>query len=134
MILSVQPFLHQSLHPRLRWRVGGGVSVGVRVLPLGTNWWTWVKVVKTKDSTSSELPASINQRDNLEKLKKSVSDVVLVDKEMKERAFNRMNNTLFGKFMGKAPPLELVRKTLLEMWRGMGQFSVSDMSNGFYLI
>lgn len=113
---------------------GGGVSVGVRVLPLGTNWWTWVNVVKTKDSTSSELPAGINQRDNLEKLKKSVSDVVLVDKEMKEWAFNRMNNTLFGKFMGKAPPLELVRKTLLEMWRGMGQFSVSDMSNGFYLI
>ncbi|XP_039135824.1 uncharacterized protein LOC120273259 [Dioscorea cayenensis subsp. rotundata] len=45
-----------------------------------------------------------------------------------------MSNSLFLKFLGKAPPLEVVRRLLLEMWRGMGPFTVSDMSNGFFLI
>lgn len=58
---------------------------------------------------------------------------MLVDNGMKERVLRRITNTLFGTFLGKAPPLELVRKALSNMWRGMGPFTVSDMSNDFYL-
>lgn len=53
---------------------------------------------------------------------------------MKDRAITKMNNTLFGKFLGKAPPLEVIPNSLMEMWRGLGPFSMLDMSNGFYLI
>ncbi|XP_039121436.1 uncharacterized protein LOC120258150 [Dioscorea cayenensis subsp. rotundata] len=95
---------------------------------------SWATVVKPREKASVEQPTSINQRENLEKLKKSVNDVVMVEKAMRTRATNRMANSLFGKFLGKAPPLEVVRKSLTEIWRGMGPFSVSDMSNGFYLI
>lgn len=67
-------------------------------------------------------------------MKQSVNDVVFVGKKLKEREICKMSNSLFGKFLGKAPPLEVVLRSLLEMWRGMGSFTVSDMSNGFFLI
>lgn len=60
--------------------------------------------------------------------------MVIVGKELKERVSNRMNNSLFSKFLGREPPLDIVKNSLSEMWRGMGPFSVSDMSNMFYLI
>lgn len=70
----------------------------------------------------------------MKNLKKSVNDVVLVDYELKAPVSNILMNFLFGKFLGKAPPLEVVKNSLMEMWKRMGPFSVSDMPNGFYLI
>lgn len=113
---------------------GGGDSGGDRGSPSTLHMRTWANVVKPREQAALEQLASINQRENLEKLKKSVNDVVIVAKGMKDRANRRMINSLFSKFLGKAPPLEMVKASLSEMWRGMGPFSVSDMSNGFYLI
>lgn len=95
---------------------------------------TWANVVKPREHASSDQPASINQREILEKLKKSINDVVMEDKDMKDHAYFRKTNSLFVKFLGKAPPLEIVKNSLTELWRGKGPFFVSDMSNGFYLI
>lgn len=64
---------------------------------------SWATVVKPRERASVEQPASINQKKNLEKLKKSVNDVVMVEKAMKTHATNRMENFLFEKFLGKAP-------------------------------
>lgn len=59
---------------------------------------------------------------------------MLVDHELKAHVSNRLTNSLFGKFLGKAPPLEVIKNSLMATWRGMGPFSVLDMPHGFYLI
>lgn len=89
--------------PLLAMASGGGDEARKRAEASALNRRTWANVVKPRELASMDQPASINQKKNLEKLKKSVSDVVLVDKEMKNHATNRMANSLFGKFLGKAP-------------------------------
>lgn len=113
---------------------GGGVEAGGRAGSSHLNHRSWANVVKPWELAPLDQPANINQKENLEKLKSYVNEVVMVAKEMQVRATNRMANSLFGKFLGKAPPLEMVKRSLQEMWRGMGPFSISDMYNGFYFI
>lgn len=86
---------------------------GPYVSPVGHR--SWANVVKQKESASVEPPLNINQKENLEKLKKSASAVVIVGKDLKDRVSSKMSNSLFGKFLGRAPPLELVRTSLQEM-------------------
>lgn len=95
---------------------------------------TRANVVKSKDYSLTEHPTSINYRDHIEKLKKSVDDVVFLGKEISGQAINRMTNSLFKKFLGNTPPLKLVKASLLEMWEWIGTFSVYEMLNGFHLI
>lgn len=51
-----------------------------------------------------------------------------------DRAFNRMKIFLYGKFLGKALPLNQVKAILYNLWRGMGSFFVANLLNGFYFI
>lgn len=78
--------------------------------------------MKPEEQVVTDQPNSLNQRETLENLKKSVSDVVIIHKELKDKAMNKMSNSLFGKFLGRAPPLKVVKNSLSEMWRGMGPF------------
>lgn len=57
-----------------------------------------------------------------------------MDKELQFRAFNHMQCALFGKFLGKALPLDQIKLVLTDLWKGLGSFSVADMTNGFNLI
>lgn len=65
---------------------GGGEPLwGKPSLP-GPGRRSWANVVKPKDDVNSGILAVFNQRQNLEKLKKSINEVVLVGKEMKDMA------------------------------------------------
>lgn len=57
---------------------GEGALPGPRPLPTELIRRFWVNVVNPKDQALTDQLASINQRDNFEKLKKSVNDVVCV--------------------------------------------------------
>lgn len=45
-----------------------------------------------------------------------------------------MNTCLYAKFLGKALPLDQAKLALADAWRGLGNFSVADLPNGFYFI
>ncbi|KAJ0984231.1 hypothetical protein J5N97_002587 [Dioscorea zingiberensis] len=45
-----------------------------------------------------------------------------------------MYTMVFGKFLGRAPPLGVAREALTRLWGHLGEFSVADMLNGFFLI
>lgn len=45
-----------------------------------------------------------------------------------------MQSSLYAKFLGKALPLDQAKLALADSWRGLGEFSVADLPNGFYYI
>ncbi|KAJ0981964.1 hypothetical protein J5N97_010219 [Dioscorea zingiberensis] len=45
-----------------------------------------------------------------------------------------MQTVVYGKFLGRAPPLGIVREALSRFWADLGEFTVADMPNGFFLI
>lgn len=49
----------------------------------------------------------------LARLKATVSDIVRVDVETKQRAHMRFQLALYGKFFRKSPPFEMVKTILL---------------------
>ena len=76
----------------------------------------------------------INHKDNLEKLKGSIQDMVLTDDDFQGKMLERMQTTLFGKFLGKAQSLEQAKRAFLNLWKNIGSYKVADMAIGFYLI
>lgn len=45
-----------------------------------------------------------------------------------------MQNMLYTKFLGKSLPLDEAKLALADAWKGLGDFSFSDLPNGFYFI
>ncbi|KAJ0975853.1 hypothetical protein J5N97_017818 [Dioscorea zingiberensis] len=45
-----------------------------------------------------------------------------------------MREVLYGKIYGRLPPLELIRESLSRQWAELGECTVADMPNGFYMI
>lgn len=45
-----------------------------------------------------------------------------------------MQTSLYAKFLGKALPLEEAKLAMADAWRGMGDFSVADLPNGYYFV
>ena len=56
--------------------------------------------------------APIVQGVALEKLKTIIIDFVRIDQEAQFRAKSHFTNTLYGKFLGRAPLLDVVRNVL----------------------
>lgn len=45
-----------------------------------------------------------------------------------------MPTSLYAKFLGKSLPLDQAKLILADAWRVLGDFTVSDLPNGFYFI
>ncbi|KAJ0967939.1 hypothetical protein J5N97_024856 [Dioscorea zingiberensis] len=45
-----------------------------------------------------------------------------------------MRGVLYGKIYGWLPPLELIRESLSRQWADLGECTMADMPNGFYMI
>lgn len=45
-----------------------------------------------------------------------------------------MQSSLYAKFLGKALSLDQAKLALAEAWRGLGDFTIADLPNGFYYI
>lgn len=43
-----------------------------------------------------------------------------------------MQTALYAKFLGKSLPLDQAKLALADVWRSLGEFSISDLPNGFY--
>ena len=69
-----------------------------------------------------------------EKLKASVTNFYKIDDETKSMAESWFSNALYGKFLGRAPPLDTVKNSLLERWSVWGETSIADLPNGYFLI
>lgn len=50
------------------------------------------------------------------------------------QARDSMQASLYVKFLGKAFPLDHAKLALADAWRGLGDFSISDLPNEFYFI
>lgn len=70
----------------------------------------------------------------LGKLKSSVSNFVRIDKETCSRAQDCFANALYGKFLGRPPPLEIVNNVWVTRCREWGEVTVADLPNGYFLI
>ena len=82
---------------------------------------------KPKDS-------SLVQGTALEELKAYVDNFNKLDEEARFRAESYFANALYNKFLGKAPPLDLVKSVLLEKWKSWGEVHIADLPNGYFLI
>lgn len=62
----------------------------------------------------------------IEKLKNSIN--------VRTRASECFQNALYGKFLGKTPPLELIQSTLTEKWLVWGSCHIGVMLNGYFFV
>ncbi|XP_072983399.1 uncharacterized protein [Typha latifolia] len=69
----------------------------------------------------------------LAKLREQTEDCIIIDPEVLERCRSRRKLTLFGRFLGRSLPLELLKRNLSRLWNGIDRFAASDMSGGYYL-
>lgn len=51
-----------------------------------------------------------------------------------DKARLRFQNALYGKFFGKPPPFEQVKKILTTLWSNVGEVLISDLPNGYLLL
>ena len=88
---------------------------------------SWAQIVEGGGAGSKDSAAfSEDHKDNIEKLKTSVRDMVYIDDDFCERAFGRMQNSLFRKFLRKAFLLEQIKLALSNLWKKMGEFSIAE--------
>lgn len=50
------------------------------------------------------------------------------------KARRRFQNSLYGKFFGKPPPFDQLKKILQTMWSNIGEVDISDLPNGYLLL
>lgn len=100
-------------------------------LPAGVSW---ANVVSTGPKPDSHDPPLHLRRDHFEKLKKSTASSVTIGLDLWLQAKDSMQTSLYAKFLGKALPLEQAKLALDDAWRGIGDFSITDLPNGFYFI
>lgn len=74
------------------------------------------------------------QGENLEKLKCTIQYFVFIGEAHHQRVAKCFHNGLYVKFLGKAPPLEVVQRVLVDRWKIWGSCSVTDMPNGYFLV
>lgn len=76
--------------------------------------------VKTSNGPSAFV---VDHKDNIEKLKVSVRNMVHVDEDFRGSAFERMRNSPFGILLGKDMPLDYVKLALGDLGKNLGEFS-----------
>ncbi|XP_039138906.1 uncharacterized protein LOC120276249 [Dioscorea cayenensis subsp. rotundata] len=95
---------------------------------------SWSKVV----SSSSPAPAFENplhlQKPHFDRLKNSVKSCITIDRDQWHSARDSMQTVLYAKFLGKSLPLDQAKLALSDAWKGLGDFSISDLPNGFYFV
>lgn len=69
-----------------------------------------------------------------EKMKTSITDFFGIDDEARFHAECQFSNALYGKFLGRAPSLDVVKTTLLDKWKDWGEVSIANLPNGYFLI
>lgn len=83
---------------------------------------TWAGVAGTQPQQNEA--TLLIQGELLEKLQNSIHDFVQVDEYVRKRVAETNENALYGKFLGKAPLLEIVRTVLTEKWKQWGSFTL----------
>lgn len=68
------------------------------------------------------------------RLKETTSDFVFMDHEAKARAKMRFRYSLYGKFFGKPPLLDLVKLNLQAKWKSFSVVHISNLPNTYLLI
>lgn len=93
---------------------------------------TWADIAATALKRSASSP--LVEGPVLNKLKASTSEFIRMDRDTMSRASLRFQNSLYGKFFGKAPPFEQVKEILSSKWKDLGAVQISDLPNGYLLI
>ncbi|XP_039121328.1 uncharacterized protein LOC120258056 [Dioscorea cayenensis subsp. rotundata] len=101
-------------------------------LPRPHSTQSWAQVASSSSRTPA--PSPLHNPDLLVKLKNSSPTFVKFDGDSLSRAHQRFQHALFGKFFGKPPPFEQVKKSLMDKWAFVGELQISDLPNGFLLI
>lgn len=57
-----------------------------------------------------------------------------MDDDIYSRVEERYITALYGKFLGKAPHLELVKASHDDKWNLCGEFHIADLPTGYFLI
>ncbi|XP_073009146.1 uncharacterized protein [Typha latifolia] len=78
---------------------------------------------KQANGTNRRIPEEI-----LEKLREQIEECIIIDPEVLEKCRSRWKLTLFGRFLGRSIPLEMLKRTLIRLWNGIDKFAASDMS------
>lgn len=111
---------------------GGGVAAG-RLLgssrytgrctvPASQSRRSWARVVNGDKDNKNSAATTLDHKEKLEKSKSSTRDMVHVDDDFRDLAFECMQTSLFGKFLIKALPLEQLKMVLADAWTNLGEF------------
>ncbi|XP_039134867.1 uncharacterized protein LOC120272170 [Dioscorea cayenensis subsp. rotundata] len=95
---------------------------------------SWARVVGSSSRTSAfDLPLHL-QKPHFDKLKISTHSCISIDRDQWLTARDKMHSALYAKFLGKSLPLDQAKHALADAWKGLGEFSITDLPNGFYFI
>lgn len=105
-----------------------------RRLPTVKTGVSWARVVGSSSQTlPTEIPPHL-QKTHFDHLKNSIQTCVSIDQDLWQQAKLSMQSSLYGKFLGKALPLDQAKLAISDAWRGLGDIKISDLPNGFYYI
>lgn len=78
-------------------------------------------------------PLAPLDEDTLNRLKATITETIRVAVDTQMRAQMHFQLAIYGKLFGKSPHFEVVKTTLLGLWKYLGTFQISDMPNGYIL-
>lgn len=95
---------------------------------------SWVNIVSSKSSLNSpDFPLHL-QKSHFEKIKSSSHSSVTINSELWITTRDGMQFLLYPKFLSKSLPLDQAKRDLVDTWRGLGDFLVANLPNGYYFI
>lgn len=95
---------------------------------------SWAKVVSSGAKPEPfEIPPHL-QKKHFDKLKLHSTSAVTISNDLWLQARDSMQTSIYAKFLGKSLSLEQAKLAMEDAWRGLGNFSVADLPNGFYFI
>lgn len=95
---------------------------------------SWVNVVSAGTPPSTvEFPPHL-QKTHFDKIKASSRSLVTFDPKLWSSARDGMQSSLYAKFLRKSLHLDQAKLALADVWRGLGEFSMADLPNGYYYI
>lgn len=98
------------------------------------NGVSWANVVGSEPNLDSFVLQPHLNKAYFDKVKNHSVASVTIDKDLWLQAKASMQSSLYAKFLGKALPLDQAKLALTDAWRGLGNFTVADLPNGFYYI
>lgn len=95
---------------------------------------SWANIVGSKTLDAFSEPPLHLYKSHFKKTKNSTQSLITIDHELWQNSWDSMQISLCAKFFVKSLQSDQAKLALADAWRGLGNFTVTDLPNGFYYI